>query len=285
MSKVAVVTDSTACIPDEYLNGYPLYSIPLQVVWGDDTYRDGIDISPLEFYSRLQTAKTLPTTSQPSPAVFEQLYKHLLEQGYDIISIHISSKLSGTLDSAIQAKALLKSDRIETVDSLSAGMALGFQALEVARAAHNGAVFKDCLNLARKSVGNTGVLFAVSTLEYLHKGGRIGGASAFLGTALGLKPILEVRDGRIEAAAKIRTMNKAVDRVVDIMVEKVADQRPVRISALHANAPREAEQLLQKVCERFHPRDIAEAFSSGVSPVIGTHTGPGTVGLAFMAGI
>lgn len=285
MSKVAVVTDSTACIPDELLNGYPIYSIPLQVIWGENTYRDGVDISPLEFYSRLQTAKELPTTSQPSPAAFQQLYEHLLDQGYDIVSIHVSSKLSGTLDSAIQAVQTMKSDRIALVDSLTAGMALGFQALEVARAAHNGASFSECHQLAEKAVNQTGVLFTVRTLEFLHKGGRIGGASAFVGTALGLKPILEVRAGRIEAAAKIRTMNKAVDRMVELVVEQVGSRRPIRISSLHANAPLEAEQILQKICDRFHPRDIAEAFSAPVSPVIGTHTGPGTLGQAFLAGI
>ena len=285
MNKVAVVTDSTACIPDELLKGYPIHCIPLQVIWGEDTYRDGIDITSEEFYTRLKTTDILPSTSQPSPAAFEHIYRRLLDEGFDIISIHISSKLSGTCDSAIQAKENIKSDRIIMIDSLTSGMALGFEALEIARAAHNGSNLKDCVMLANKTVKNTGVLFAVKTLDFLHRGGRIGGASAFLGTALGLKPILEVKEGKIEAIGKIRTMAKAMDRVIDIMVERVGNRRPLRISTLHANAPLEAEQLLQKTCERFNPRDIAEAFSSGLSPVVGTHTGPGTVGLTYMAGI
>lgn len=285
MNKVAVVTDSTACIPNELLKGYPIYCIPLQVIWGEDTYRDGIDITPEEFYSRLKTTDILPSTSQPSPAIFERTYRRLLEEGYDIISIHISSKLSGTYDSAIQAKENIKSNQIVIIDSFTSGMALGFEALEIARAAHNGSNLKDSIQLANKTVKNTGVLFAVKTLEFLHRGGRIGGASAFVGTALGLKPILEVQDGKVEAVGKIRTMAKAIDRVIDIMVERVGNRRPIRISTMHANAPQEAELMLQKTCERFNSRDIAEAFSSGLSPVVGTHTGPGTVGLTYMAGI
>ena len=285
MSKVAVVTDSTAGIPEELTNGYVLHSIPLTVIWGEESYRDGIDITTLEFYTRLQNAKVMPTTSQPSPAAFQQVYASLLDQGYDILSIHISEKLSGTLASAYQARDLVKSDRIEIVDSESAGMALGFQALEVARAARQGASLAECKALAEKAPAHTGVLFAVSTLEFLHRGGRIGGAAAFLGTALGLKPILGLKDGKIEAVEKIRTLSKAIDRVVEIMVERVGNQRPVHIAALHANAPTEAEKLLEKVCARFDSKDIVEAISGPVSPTIGTHTGPGTVGLAFMAGM
>ncbi|MEW6180919.1 MAG: DegV family protein [Chloroflexota bacterium] len=285
MSKVAVVTDSTAYIPEHLCNGFVLHTIPLQVIWGEETFRDGIDITPLEFYTRLQNAKVMPTTSQPSPAAFQQVYSSLLEQGYDILSIHISAALSGTIDSATQAKNMLHTDRIEIVDSLSAGMGLGFQALQVARAAKTGASLRECKEIAEKAVKHTGVLFAVSTLEFLHRGGRIGGAAAFLGTALGLKPILGLQDGKIVAVEKIRTMNKAVEKVIDLFVQRVGNQRPVRIAALHANAPAEAERVLEKACQRFDPADIAEAFAATVSPVIGTHTGPGTVGIAFMAGM
>src|SRR5690606_13145566 len=125
MSKVAVVTDSTAYIPKALSKGLPIYVVPLQVVWGEETYRDGVDIQPLEFYTRLKTAKVMPTTSQPSPEAFRQVYATLLEEGYDIVSIHISAKLSGTLDSATQAREMLKGERIELVDSKVTAMALG----------------------------------------------------------------------------------------------------------------------------------------------------------------
>lgn len=285
MSKIAIVTDSTAYLPTELCNGFQLYTVPLQVIWGEETYRDGIDITPLEFYSRLQTAKVMPSTSQPSPAAFEQVYQTLLEQDYDIISVHISQKLSGTLDSAYQARDSLKTNRITIIDSKATSMALGFPALVLARAAKKGMGIDELCQLAEKCVQNTGVMFVVSTLEFLHRGGRIGGAQAFLGTALSLKPLLELRDGLIEPIEKIRTMSKATDRMLDLLEERVGERRPIHLAVLHANAPADAEKLLEKACQRFNPGDIKEAFCTSVSPAIGTHTGPGTVGVCYMAGV
>lgn len=285
MTKIAVVTDSTAYIPKELSNGYQIHTIPLQVIWGEESYRDGIDIQPLEFYTRLQTAKVMPSTSQPSPEAFRQVYQTLLDQDYTVLSIHISQKLSGTLDSAYQARDMIGSDRIVIIDSTATSMALGFPVLEVARAVKNGAGLEELKALAEKAVKTTGVLFVVSTLEFLHRGGRIGGAQAFLGTALGLKPILELRDGRIEPIEKIRTMAKATDRLLDLLVDRIGHRRPIRLATLHANAPELAAELLEKACQRFNPGDIKEAFSTDVSPVVGTHSGPGTVGICYMVGM
>jgi DegV family protein with EDD domain len=285
MSKVAVVTDSTAYIPKSLSQGLPIHVVPLQVVWGGETYRDGVDIQPLEFYTRLKTAKVMPTTSQPSPEAFRQVYATLLEEGYDIVSIHISAKLSGTLDSAIQARAMLKSERIEVVDSKVTAMALGYHVLSVARAAAQGATFEECKALAHQAVNHTGAVFVVSTLEFLHRGGRIGGAAAFLGTALNLKPLLELRDGRVEAVERIRTLRKAVDRLLDLLDERVGERSPLRLACLHANAPQEAEELMERVRQRYPQERLAELVLAEVSPVIGTHTGPGTVGIAYMAGM
>ena len=283
MSKTAVVTDSTAYIPEEMMQDLPLHSIPLQVIWGGETFRDGIDIQPMELYTRLKHAKVMPSTSQPSPAAFEQVYNSLLEENFDIISIHISDKLSGTIASAIQAKQNIQSERIAIIDSESASMGLGFVALEVARAAQNGASFDDCLQLTKKIVPTSNAIFTVSTLEFLHRGGRIGGASAFLGTALGVKPILALKDGKIIAIEKVRTMTKAIDRLLDIFSERVAGKSHIHLSTLHANAPVDAEKLLNQVCNRVPSNHILEAFVTNVSPAIGTHTGPGTVGLAWIA--
>lgn len=285
MAKVAIVTDSTAYIPKELETEYKLHIAPLQVIWGEEQFRDGVDIQPVQFYEKLQDAEIMPSTSQATPGAFKEIYKELLNQGYDIFSIHISTKLSGTIDSAQQAKAMLEVDNIEIFDSESAGMALGFQVLAVARAVANGASIKDCIKIAEKARQNTGVLFAVNTLEFLHRGGRIGGGQAFLGTMLKLKPILEVRDGKIEAAGKVRTMSKAVDKVIEIMKSKVGDKTPIRIAIQHANALPEARNLLDKVLHSFPEGDIVEAFIADVSPAIGTHTGPGVVGIAYMAGM
>jgi DegV family protein with EDD domain len=285
MSKIAIVTDSTAYIPKEIGADFIFHVAPLQLIWGDEQFRDGVDIQPDEFYERLQTAEIMPSTSQVTPGTFKEIYKDLSSQGYEIFSIHISSKLSGTIDSAIQAKEMLELQNIEIFDSFTTGMALGFQVLTVARAVANGASLKECVKIAQKARENSGVLLTVKTLEFLHRGGRIGGAQAFLGTMLKLKPILEVRGGKIEPAGKARTMNKAVEKMINILFEKIDHKSPVRLAIQHANARVEAENLQSKVINALGNVEIAEIMISDVSPVIGTHIGPGVVVISFLAGM
>lgn len=283
MSKIAIVTDSTAYIPPDMVRGFEIHSVPLQVIWGEETFRDGIDLQPDQFYARLSVAKVNPTTSQPSPAAFKEVYEKLAEQGFDILSMHISSKLSGTIDSATQAKASLPKINIEIHDSLSTSMCLGFQVLSVARAAEQGATLRECVALAEQARENSGVLFLLNTLEFLRRGGRIGGAQAFLGTALNLKPILEVRGGRVEGIDRVRTWNKAVERLLDLFEERVARRTPLRIAGLSGGAFEEASALVERARQRFGVSEVTETLVSPVSPVIGVHTGPGVVGLAYLA--
>jgi DegV family protein with EDD domain len=161
-------------------------------------------------------------------------------------------------------------------------MALGFQVLAVARALESGASLKDAIALAEKSYQYTGVFFAVDTLEFLHRGGRIGGAQRFLGTMLNMKPILAIQDGRVEGIDRIRTKNKSHDRVLELTIEKVAGRKPVRLATLHANAAEDAKTLLTRAEQALNP---VESLFTEVSPTVGTHAGPGTIGLAFMAGM
>jgi DegV family protein with EDD domain len=286
MPKVVVVTDSTANISPALLDGAPIRVLPLQLIWDHKILRDGIDISAKEFYTRLEAATIMPTTSQTTPEEFKQAYAELIEKGYDILSIHISSKLSGTLDSAIQAKRSFPGAHIELVDSLSTSMAMGFQVLAAARLAANGGSLQECKAVAEKAKAQTGVYFAVNTLEYLKRGGRIGGAAAFLGTALKLKPLLELRDGQIEAVERVRTLSKTLDRLLDLVETKLDhNEGPVRLCVIHGNSMAEAEQLLDKAVNRFSSSMVAEALISDISPVIGTHAGPGALGLAWMSGM
>ena len=190
MSKVAVVTDSTGYIPQDLIEQYSIPVAPLVVIWGDETLRDDIDIKPTEFYNRLKTAKIMPSTSQPPIPEFENIFKRLDAEGYEILAVLISNHLSGTIASAEQAKKNLPNATIEIFDSKSTAMAMGFQVLAAVRAAMDGASLNDCLAIVEKARDNTGILFAVDTLEFLHRGGRIGGASRYLGTALQLKPLL-----------------------------------------------------------------------------------------------
>jgi DegV family protein with EDD domain len=156
--------------------------------------------------------------------------------------------------------------------------------MNAARVAVQGASLKECTRIIEHMRANSGIFFVVNTLEYLRRGGRIGGAAAFLGTALNLKPILEVRNGRVEAVERVRTWSKAVDRVLDLFVEKIGDQRPIQLASLHANAPEGAQSLLERLKERFQPEDIRETILAEISPVLGAHTGPGCLGLVFVKG-
>jgi DegV family protein with EDD domain len=282
MTKVALVTDSTASIPQEYVERYNIRVAPQILIWGDETYRDGVDIQPSEFFERLDTAKVMPTTSQASPQSFQEIYQELLEQDCSILTIVLSEELSGTLVSARQARDNFPGAPIEIIDSRTTAMAMGYIVLMAARAAEEGATLEQCKAIAEKARDNTGVIFTVNTLEFLHRGGRIGGGARLLGTALNLKPILEVTGGRVEAVERIRTRKKSLNRVIDLVEQRIAGRQPVHMATLHANAPEAAQQLLDEANQRFN---AVESLLTEVSPVVGNHAGPGTVGLIFLAGM
>jgi DegV family protein with EDD domain len=283
MTRIALVTDSTAYIPKNYLDQYHISVAPQVLIWGSETLRDGIDITPTEFYQRLSKTNVMPSTSQVTPGTFHDIFAKLLAEDYQVLAILVSAKLSGTIQSAVQACEMLpKGAPVEIVDSTTTAMAMGFQVLTVARALEDGASMAECKKLAQKATQHTGVYFAVDTLEFLHRGGRIGSAARFLGTALNLKPILEVRDGRVEALERVRTRKKSLGRVVELVEECIAGRKPVRLATLHANAPDVAGEMLNEAESRL---EAVESIISEVSPVVGNHAGPGTVGLCFMAGM
>jgi DegV family protein with EDD domain len=282
MSKIALVTDSTTYMPPELVQKYNISVAPQVLIWGDQTYKDGVDIQSSEFFTRLKTAKEMPTTSQVAVISFQEIFQDLVNRDFDVLALLVSSKLSGTVQSALQAKELMSTAgaKVNIVDSQSVAMALGFQVLAVARALEQGADLKEALALAGKLYEQTGIFFAVDTLEFLHRGGRIGGAQRFIGSALNLKPILAIQDGKVEGIERIRTKNKAHDRILELTIEKVGQRSPVHLATLHANAVEDARMLLTRAEQALNP---VESFLTEVSPTVGTHAGPGTVGLAFMA--
>ncbi len=282
MGKTVIVTDSTAYIPAPLVQKYGIKVAPLTLIWGNETFHDGTEITPPEFYKRLKTAKIMPSTSQTTPEEFKKEFAPIIAAGDSILAILISSKLSGTVDSAVQAKAMFPNASIEIIDTLTTAMALGYCALAAARAVSDGAGLADAAAVARKAVDSSGVIFVVDTLEFLRRGGRIGGAAAFVGTALNMKPLLTVKDGKVDALDKVRTKGKATERMLDIVEERIGTRRPLRIATLQAAAEEEAKALLDTAGKRFHPE---ESVFSEVSPVIGTHVGPGTIGLAWCAGV
>jgi len=281
MPKFAIVTDSTAYIPTEYVKRHNITIAPQVLIWGNETFRDGVDILPNEFYTRLKTSKTMPTTSQVSIADMQSIFQSFVGQGLEVLGIFISAKLSGTLQSAIQAKEMMGSagDKVCFVDSQSTAMALGFQVIAAARAMEAGASIKECLKMAEKAHERTGIFFAVDTLEFLHRGGRIGGAQKFFGTMLNLKPILMLQNGRVEGIERIRAKSKAHDRILELVCEQVKGKSNIRLATLHANAMEDAKALLDRAVKELNP---VETVFTEVSPVVGTHAGPGTVGIAYM---
>lgn len=280
MSKVAIVTDSTAYLPSDLVEKFQITVASQVLIWGEETLEDGIDISPTEFYIRLAKDPILPTTSQVAVPTFQRIFEKLHADGKDILAILISDQLSKSINSAELARSMVPEANIEIVNSRSVAMELGFHVLAAARTAAQGADLQACKEVAEAARDKTGVLFVVDTLEFLHRGGRIGGASRFLGTALKLKPLLEVRDGRVEPIERIRTKKKAQERLIELVMERVDGyQGKVSLATLHANALEDAEEILKTLTAKVKP---VETVYSEVSPVVGTHCGPGTVGVAYM---
>lgn len=284
MSKVAVITDSTAYLPADLMAKYHITVTPLSIIWEDVNYLDGVDIQPDDFYKRLAVAKVMPTTSQVTIAAMKSAFESQLEQGNDVLGIFLTSKFSGTLQSALQAREMLPdaAGKITIVDSFSTTMAMGWPVLTAARAAQAGEKLVACQKVAETARDHSGVLFVIETLEFLRRGGRIGGAQALMGTMLNIKPVLEMRNGQIEPVDKVRTKTKALERILELAVERIAGRTPVRLATVHANAEAEAAGLLKSASAKIDP---IEAFYCPLSPVVGSHVGPGTVALTYMAGI
>jgi len=281
MSNVVIVTDSITNLPQKILEKYPIRVVPASLIWSGEVLRDGVDIQPQQFYQRLKTAREMPTTSQPTPEAFREEFERLLAKGHEILGVFLSSKLSGTFASAEQAVSMLPNKAIEIIDTLTGSMAAGWPILSAAKAAVQGASLEECKDIVMKALNYVGILLVVDTLEYLQRGGRIGRAQRFLGDILHLKPILEVVDGTFLGLERVRTAPKALKRMVDILEERIDGRRPIHVGVLHADALDLAKELRNEVIERLNPE---ETLIGEVSPAVGSHLGPGTVGFAFMAG-
>ena len=278
--KVVVVTDSTAYIPEEMLGDFSIPVIPLWLIWGDERFRDGVDIDPPAFYQRLRGAKTFPSTSQPSAGEFEEFFRSAADGADAVVGVFISSALSGTVPNAQAAQAQMPDLDVRVVDSLSTSMGLGFMTLAAARVAAAGGSVDDVVAAAEGMRDRVHVLFAVDTLEYLHRGGRIGGAKRLLGTALNIKPLLQLEEGRIEPLAQVRTKRKAVAQMLDVAEERLEGKQMAEAAIINVDSLEEGLAVAETVKGRF---GISTVCCTSVSPVIGAHAGPGTVGIGFYA--
>lgn len=287
MPKVAIVTDSTSSLPPHLAEEHGIHVMPIYVTFacagaagtgGRQTFRDGVDLDAEQFYRRLRESKELPTTAQPSVMDFVQAYTELARQAEAIVSIHLCHAMSATLDSALAAARELPQVPIHVIDSRSVSMGLGLMALEAARVAAAGRGAAEVIGTVKDLIPRMKLIFTVNSLEYLHKGGRIGGAAALLGLALRIKPILCVKDGQVEALERTRTRRRAKERLLEIMEAWAGSAPAAHVAVLHAAVPEEARVLADQVTSRFH---CGELHITEAGPIIGTHAGPGTLGLAF----
>jgi DegV family protein with EDD domain len=276
----AVVTDSTCDLPEEVVRQHGIHVIPQTLIMGEDTWLDGVDIDPASFYELLRRSPNFPSTSQPSVQSFQDLFVRLSKEAEGIAAILVSDDLSGTINSAQLAAANLPDIPVEIVDSRAVSVQLGLIALEAARAAEAGEHLEAVADAARRLIGRTHLCFTVDTLEYLHRGGRIGGAQRLVGSALSLKPLLEIRDGVVAPLARIRTRRKALAGLRELVHQKAAGANRLHMAVLHVAACEEAARLQEQLEADFHP---VELLVAECGPVIGAHGGPGTVGVAFWA--
>ncbi len=274
---VRIVTDSTADLPAELAQAYQIKVVPLKVVFGAEAYLDGVELKPDEFYRKLKAAPALPTTSQPSPGEFEAVYRELAQDGSAVVSIHISSGLSGTYQSACLGAAAAAPAEVAVFDSKSTTSGLGLLVIEAAKAALAGASQAEVCQVVKTCIAHNHVLLMVDTLEYLQKGGRIGRAQALVGSLLNIKPIMALVDGIVTPIEKVRGRAKGLTRLAELAAARIAPDEKVIVSIGHAMDPAGAEQLLEKIRPLFPRLEATQIMEVG--PVIGTHVGPGTLGV------
>jgi DegV family protein with EDD domain len=276
--KIAIVTDSSAYIPDKVMQGLDIHVIPLCLVWDNEEFQDGVEMLPEMFYRRLKGSKTLPTTSQPSPGEFEDLFRSLEKDFSAVVNVLASSKISGTVTSAKTAKSNYTGIPIEIVDSHMSSMGLGFSALAAARAAAAECSLEEVVAAAIAMREKVKLLFVVDTLEYLQRGGRISIAKRFLGTALQIKPILHFNNATIEPLSSARTRKKALAHMLDLIETQLMGKVMQEACIVNIDCRDEATSLADVVQSRFNPDKM---FHADVSPVVGTQVGPGGLGVSF----
>jgi len=274
---VKVVTDSTADLPESAIRELGITVVPVYVRFGETVYRDGVDINQDEFYQRLQESPVHPTTSQPSPADFADVYRKLSKETDALVSIHVTSKLSGTHNSALQGKEMIDTKcHIEVVDSLSVSMGLGLIAIAAARVARAGESLPRVMEEARQSIRQLRVLALLDTLKYLLQGGRIGRARALLGSLLNVKPLLTMQDGELSPVGLTRTRSKGIERLFD-WVKNSLDIHELAI--VHSTTPGEADSLKERIASFL---DLKKIHLSRLGPALGVYGGPGTLILALI---
>ena len=277
--RVAIVTDSTSDLgPLAAQNGIEV--VPLTIRFGNEEFRDGVDLTETEFYRKLDKSSTTPITAQPTPALFAQTYRRLLDGGAEkIISIHLPATLSGTINAAAIGANEVGNEKFDVIDSRTATAGLGMLALDAARRAAAGEDAATIAAVIRADVPKVQLFATIPSLTYLARGGRIGHLSGPVGNVLKIVPILTVVDGTLKEYAKVRTFARAVDQVVDIATARLAGSHGARVAVIHSMSP----ELAQKVSDRLSAAvQLGSIYVCSLGPTVGTHAGPGAVGAIFI---
>ena len=274
---VRIVTDSTCDLPAPLVQAHGITVVPLTVFFGDEAFLDTVDITPDEFYERLAVSKELPRTSQPSVELFREAYERCGADGDEIVSIHLSSKLSGTLNAASVAReAVAPEIHVDLIDSYNVSLGLGLIVLEAASAAQSGASLADVVAVTRRAMDRVSVHVVVDTLEFLQRGGRIGRARSFLGSVLSIKPILRVEDGEVAPFERVRTRSKAIERMFELGVSMA---RAKELFVACSGSDEEARALIERLRPALPHTDI---ILGHLGPIVGVYTGPNALGIAAL---
>jgi DegV family protein with EDD domain len=279
MSKVVVVTDSSANVPARLVQQLDIRIVPILLALNGRTFRDGLDVTAQQVYQWLRTSKHLPTTSAPSVGDFLRVYATAAQETSDIVSIHLSPKLSATYKVAQAASQLVDNATIRVINCHTVAMGQGFVAVAAARAAAKGAGLEEVVARAEQVSSKMNLLATLDTLEYLHRGGRIGGAATVLGTLLQIKPVLYVTDGHVDLFSRPRTKSKAVRTMME-QLTRAADDGSLHVAIFHADVAEEAEALRHRIAAAL---DCEELYVTEMTPIMGAHTGPGVLGVVFYA--
>jgi DegV family protein with EDD domain len=277
---IKIVTDTTCDLPPAMVEEYDITVVPINIQFGTETYQEGVDMDWDLFYRKIEEMGILPTTSQPSIGAFADTYRRLAREGADaIISTHVTSKLSGTYQSAFQAAEEVKDEvKVYPHDSLAGAPALGLACVEASRMASAGKTAEEIIARLDEIRSRINVLLVLESLEYPRKSGRVGGLSAALGSLLSLKPIVGLEDGLLDTIETVRTRKKSLDRLVDLAEERVGTTAPINMGVVHARAPEVGQEIYSRVIERFNCQD---SYMVELCASLTVHFGPGVIGLCF----
>ncbi|MCT8140141.1 DegV family protein [Anaerobacillus sp. CMMVII] len=281
MSKIAVVTDSTAYIPKHVRDELEITMVPLNVIFGHESYKEEVEITADDFYEMMKKAENLPTTSQPAIGELAMEFERLAKDFDQVISIHLSSGISGTFQSAVAAGSMVEGIEVIPFDSEISCMPQGFYVLEAARMAKAGKTAEEIINRLNEMKENMRAYFIADDLSHLHRGGRLNGAQLVLGSLLQIKPVLHFEDKKIVPFEKVRTAKKALNRIYGLIEEDVQKDAPLHISVIHGNCEEEAVKIADHLKLQYPHADICISY---FGPVIGTHLGQGSLGIGWYKG-